>query len=130
MHGTFWFCSTVPAHFVRFYFQGQELGSKLFDFGESFAPTSKVNVRSICDNLFPFYEKRGYVVTSRDPADKHIPANLLTRSDLEMVTLTKSKEKEWFFYRTPARDPQNSKDGQSIVRGQKFAHKDFFQGPF
>ena len=77
--------------FASYLFQGQGLGSKLFDFGESLAPISMVDVLSICDNLFPFYEKRGYVVTSRDPVDKHIPAHLLTRTDLEMVTLTKTK---------------------------------------
>jgi hypothetical protein len=61
----------------------------MFDFAESLAPISEVGVISVRDDLFPFYAKRGYVVTSRDPIEKHIPVKLLARTDLEMVTLRK-----------------------------------------
>jgi len=70
--------------------QGNGLGSQMFDFAEALAPISEVGVISVRDDLFPFYGKRGYVVTSRDPIEKHIPVKLLIRTGVNFSNILRA----------------------------------------
>ena len=71
------------------FIQGQGLGSRLLSFAEGFAPVSQVEVVSCRADLFPIYEKRGYVEVGRRPLEQYIPAEQLTRRDLQMVIMRK-----------------------------------------
>merc|ERR1712037_365564 len=65
--------------------QGQGLGSRLLSFAEGLAPVSQVDVVSCRSDLFPMYERRGYVEKERYPVEKNIPERSLTRKGLQFV---------------------------------------------
>ena len=52
----------------------------MLDFAESLAPISRIGVVSFRDDLFSFYGKRGYVITSREPIANLIPIQFLQRT--------------------------------------------------
>ena len=73
--------------------QGQGLGSRLLSFAESLAPVSQVDVVSCRSDLFPMYERRGYVEKERFPVEKYVPEASLTRKGLQMVVMRKTRER-------------------------------------
>ena len=72
--------------------QGQGLGSRLLSFAEGLAPVSQVDVVSCRSDLFPMYERRGYVEKERYPVEKNIPERSLTRKGLQFVLMRKNRE--------------------------------------
>ena len=74
------------------YIQGQGLGSRLLSFAEDLAPVSQVDVVSCRSDLFPMYERRGYVETERCTVEKFIPQNSLTRKGLQFIIMRKNRK--------------------------------------
>ena len=72
--------------------QGQGLGSRLLSFAEDLAPVSQIEVVSCRSDLFPMYERRGYVEKQRFPLEKYVPESSLTRKGLQMVVMRKNRE--------------------------------------
>ena len=72
--------------------QGQGLGSRLLSFAEDLAPVSQIEVVSCRSDLFPMYERRGYVEKKRFPLEKYVPERTLTRKGLQMVVMRKNRE--------------------------------------
>ena len=63
-------------------------------FAESLAPLSRIGVVSCRSDLFPLYKKRGYTEVRRYPLEQDIPEKYMTRTGLEMVIMTKEREKK------------------------------------
>ena len=73
--------------------QGKGYGGKIFDFAESLAKITQIDCVSCRTDLFPFYEKRGYIEIERVPAEEYDEMKgTITRSGLEMVIMQKSQE--------------------------------------
>merc|ERR1712008_135246 len=51
--------------------QGKGYGGKIFDFAESLAKITQIDCVSCRTDLFPFYEKRGYIEIERVPAEEY-----------------------------------------------------------
>ena len=78
---------------IIIYLQGKGYGAKIFDFAESLAKITQIDCVSCRTDLFPFYEKRGYIEIERVPAEEYDEMKgTITRSGLEMVIMQKSKK--------------------------------------
>ena len=74
---------------ICFISQGQGIGSTVLNFAESLARFPRIHVVSCRSDLFPFYQKRGYIQTKAYPVDTYVPRNRLTRFDLQMIEMEK-----------------------------------------
>ena len=54
------------------------------------AEVSRIEVVSCRTDLFPYYEKRGYVEVRRHPIEEYVPDEVIIRPGLEMVVMEKS----------------------------------------
>ena len=90
---SFWKKNKVKGKENHCFFQGKGYGGKIFDFAESLAKITQIDCVSCRTDLFPFYEKRGYIEIERVPAEEYDEMKgTITRSGLEMVIMQKSQK--------------------------------------
>ena len=75
-------------------YQGKGFGKLLLDFAESLAEISEVEVVECRADLILMYEKRGYKPVQRVPLPNRIPAEFLSRPDLDFIIYQKLRTTE------------------------------------